>query len=469
MTLEYDDFHSVPGERAREFDPCDVGPPAFSDDALALRFAELHQNDLRYVAAWGRWLIWDGKRWQVDQTMGVLELVRQVCREAAREAPSKIKRTLTSAKTVAAIVNLARSDPRLAATVDQWDADPWLLNTPAGVFDLRKGEQREHKPDDYLTHMTAVAPEGPCPTWQTFLKRVTNGDEELEQFLKRVAGYSLTGRTQEQCLFFLYGTGANGKSVFVSAIAGILADYHRTAPIGTFTDTAVERHPTDLAGLRGARLVTAVETEEGRHWAEARVKQLTGGDKISARFMRQDFFEYEPQFKLMIVGNHKPGLRSVDEAIRRRLHLIPFRVTIPPSERDERLAERLEKEWPGILRWMIEGAREWYEGGLATPKAVADATDSYLEEQDRIAAWIEECCERNSASWAARTELFKSWTDWAAAIKEQVGSRARFYEALEAHGFVPVGKAKARGFRGIRIRQRGNRQGDDGQEDDYPF
>ena len=255
---------------------------------------------------------------------------RAICREAAAECDKpNVSKILASGKTVAAVDRLAKADRRLAATTDQWDADLWLLNTPGGTIDLRTGELRAHDPADYCTHMTTVAPGGECPDWHKFLKRVTGDDIELQSFLQRVAGYALTGSTTEHALFFLFGTGANGKSVFLSTIAGILADYHRTAPIETFTASSIDHHPTDLAGLRGARLVTATETEEGRRWAEARIKALTGGDQIAARFMRQDYFEFVPQFKLVIAGNHKPGLRSVDEAIRRRLNLIPFTVTIP--------------------------------------------------------------------------------------------------------------------------------------------
>jgi putative DNA primase/helicase len=172
------------------------------------------------------------------------------------------------------------------------------------------------------------------------------------------------GLTREHALFFGYGTGANGKSVLLSTIAGTLGEYHRTAPIETFTASNADRHPTDLAGLRAARLVTATETEEGRRWAESRIKKLTGGDKVAARFMRQDFFEYRPAFKLIIAGNHKPSLRSVDEAIRRRFHLIPFSITIPPEERDPDLAEKLKDERPAILAWLIEGCLEWQTVGL---------------------------------------------------------------------------------------------------------
>ena len=179
-----------------------------------------------------------------------------------------------------------------------------------------------------------MTPAGKCPIWLQFLAEITGGDQNLQDFLQRMFGYALTGVTTEHALFFLYGTGGNGKSVFINTISGILAEYHKPAPIETFTASQSERHPTDLAGLRGARCVTAVETEEGRRWAESKIKALTGGDRISARFMRQDFFEYVPQFKLIIAGNHKPGLSSVDEAIRRRFNLIPFTVTIPPEKRD---------------------------------------------------------------------------------------------------------------------------------------
>ena len=287
---------------------------------------------------------------------------------------------IASAKTVAAVERLAKADRRIAATVDQWDADPWLLNTPGGVVDLRDGGYRLHNPADYITKISGTAPDPsrPIPHWLAFLERVTAADAELIAFLQRIAGYCLTGSTSEHALFFLYGTGSNGKSTFLNAITGVIGGYCRTAPIETFTASPSDRHPTDLAGLRGARLVTAVETEEGRRWAESKIKALTGGDKIAARFMRQDFFEYTPQFKLLIAGNHKPGLRSVDEAIRRRLHLIPFTITIPAEERDLGLPDKLKAEAPGILNWMIDGCLQWQQIGLAPPKVVTDATAAYL-------------------------------------------------------------------------------------------
>jgi putative DNA primase/helicase len=430
-------------------------PPAFTDEALALRFAEMYADRLRYVALWSRWLIWDGKRWLFDDTLAAFDLARKICREAAAACnKQRVSSVLASAKTVAAVERLAKADRRLAASVDQWDSDPWLLNTPGGVIDLRSGERRPHRPSDHFTHLTAVDPGGECPNWHQFLDRVTAGDKDLQAFLQRMAGYGLTGITREHALFFLYGTGANGKSVYVNTISGSMGSYHRSAPIETFTVSNVERHPTDLAGLRGARQVTAVETEEGRRWAEAKIKTLTGGDRISARFMRQDFFDYTPQFKLLIAGNHKPGLRSVDEAIRRRFHLIPFTVTIPPDERDERLAERLKTEWPGILQWMIEGCIAWQKHRLAPPEAVTKATAAYLEDEDAISAWIDECSTRDPDAFEKSSDLFASWRGWADKAGEHVGTMRRFAQMLEVRGFNSLRKHAGRGFVGLSINHR---------------
>ena len=263
-----------------------------------------HANNLRYVDVWGRWLTWDGTRWQFDDTLAAYDLVRETCRTASAECNREnVAAALASAKTVAAVERLARSDRRLAATVDQWDVDPWLLNTPGGIVNLRSGKKSAHRAKAYMTKITAVAPqEGPTTVWKAFLRRVTGGDDELQAFLRRMAGYSLTASTKAHALFFLYGVGANGKSTFINALTGCLGEYHRTAPIETFIASKQVQHPTDLAGLRGARLVTAVETEEGRRWNESKIKTLTGGDKIAARFMRQDFFEFVPQFKLLFAG-----------------------------------------------------------------------------------------------------------------------------------------------------------------------
>jgi putative DNA primase/helicase len=436
-------------------------PPKYSDEALALRFAERHGASVRFVAAMGRWFIFDGTRWQMDQTLHVQDLVRHLCREEAAECKPKKKmaHSLASASTASAVERLVRADRRIAATTEQWDADQWVLNTPAGVVDLRTGIISPHRADQFITKITGTATDASCPIpkWLAFLERVCGGDVELIAFLQRMAGYCLTGSTAEHALFFLFGTGANGKSTFLNALIGCLGDYHKTSPIETFTATNADRHPTDLAGLRGARLVTAVETEEGRRWAESKIKSLTGGDRISARFMRQDFFEFTPTFKLVVAGNHKPGLRSVDEAIRRRFHLVPFTVTIPPEERDESLGEQLKAEWPGILAWMIEGCLEWQRQGLAPPSIVRDATEAYLEGEDALAAWIEDECHSDPEAFELVKVLYRSWKNWAERAGEHPGSLKKFSQRLEDRGAsfgvrkARTGKKGDRGFYGLRV------------------
>jgi putative DNA primase/helicase len=305
-----------------------------------------------------------------------------------------------------------------------------------------------------MTRMTAVAlgPGGTCPTWEKFIRRITGGDTELARFLQRVIGYSLTGLTIEHALFFCYGTGANGKSVLINTISWIAVGYHRTAPIETFTQSSSERHPTELAGLQGARIVTVTETEQGRRWNETRIKALTGGDPISARFMRQDFFEFTPQFKLLIAGNHKPSLRSVDEAMRRRFHLIPFNVTIPPEDRDPDLAEKLKTEGPGILAWMIQGCLDWQREGLSPPSIVLKATEAYLASENALGSWIDDCCDRDRDAWESTTVLFDSWKVWAEKAGEPIGTRKDFLNNLEKQGFFEKRRNYGRGFMGLKVR-----------------
>ena len=434
-------------------------PPEFSDDALADRFAKANKDLLRFVAVQNRWYRFVGDHWRVDDTLQIYDMARRICRHAANQCEKeKVAVALASAKTVAATVNLARADRRLAARVDDFDIDPWQLNTPAGVLDLRSGKTRPHEAADLFTKITAAAPNANCPiiNWLAFLARVTNGDGDLIDFLQRVAGYALTGITREQALFFFFGTGANGKSTFINVLTGCLGAYHRTSGIETFTASTTDRHPTDLAALVGARLVTAVETEEGRRWAESKIKGLTGGDRIAARFMRQDFFEFTPVFKLIIAGNHRPSLRSVDEAIRRRFHLVPFTVTVPPAERDERLGEKLQTEWPGILSWMIAGCAAWQRHGLAPPSAVKAATASYLEAEDTLGCWVDEAGDRDPDAFETTAALFQAWRKHAGKSGEYVGSIKKFSQRLEERGET-IGLSKGRdregrrGFFGLRL------------------
>jgi putative DNA primase/helicase len=282
-------------------------PPAFSEESLALRFADQHADDLRYVDLWGKWLLWDGRRWAPDDTRKSFDCSRSICRAASAEC-NKHASQLASAKTVVAVLSLARADRRLAATIDQWDADPWMLHTPGGIVDLTVGSGRKCLPQDYMTKMTTVAAGGTCPHFLSFLE----GDHWRRRHPFRVPTAHVRllhhGVDARAWPVLFVRHRSHGKSVLLNTVAGILGDYHRTAPIETFTASSVDRHPTELASLQGRRLVTATETEEGRRWAESRIKALTGGDKIAARFMRADFFEFTPAFKLVIAGNHKPGL-----------------------------------------------------------------------------------------------------------------------------------------------------------------
>ena len=402
--------------------------PAYSDDALALAFSERHNGQLLYVPAWSSWLRWDGCRWLRDDTLRVFDLVRALCRDEAAQAEAQekngetIAKGMTSAGTIAAVERLARSDARHARRAEDFDADPWALNTPGGVIDLRTGLLRPHRRDDLFTKATTVMPsDGPCRRWVRFLLEITHGDRAMVRYLQRFIGYTLTGVIEEHAFAFLCGPGGNGKSVLLATVAAMLGDYATTAMADVFTAGRNDQHPTHLASLRGARLVSVTETEEGKAWAESRIKSLTGGDKISARVMRGDPFEFSPVFKLWIAGNHRPVLRNPDPAMRRRMHLMPL--TYVPAKPDVRLTEALRAELPGILAWAIAGCRAWQAQRLAPPPAVREATDSYFEEQDSLAAWVAERCERK-----ALAEM-----RWTTQRGEEAGTEKRFAEGLQRH------------------------------------
>ncbi len=404
--------------------------PPEAEDALALAFAALYADELRYVEEWGKWLRWDGVRWAEDKTGEARDLIRQVCREQACLSAYKAALALGRATTTSGVERLAKTDRRFALTADRWDKSPWLLNTPAGVVQLDTGAIRPHRRDDLMTKCTAVAPGGDCPLWRAFLHEITKGDVQLESFLQTLAGYVLTGVTRENMFFFLYGTGANGKSVFVNTMIAAMGDYARTAPMATFMSSHVDRHPTELAMLRGSRLVSATETEEGKRFNEALLKQITGGELIAARLMRQDFTEYVPQFKLIISGNHKPALRAVDEAMRRRIVLIPFLVTIPPEQRDKDLPEKLRGELPGILNWMIAGAVRWAAERLRLPAAVRAATDEYMADEDTVSRWIAERCVIDRHATTPTRDLYADWKQFCEENGEYVISQKAFVGRL---------------------------------------
>jgi P4 family phage/plasmid primase-like protien len=325
------------------------------------------------------------------------------------------------------------------------------------TYCLRTGIGRPPDPLDYITKKTAcsVAPAGtPHPLWSAFLETVTAGDRELQGFLKRYMGYCCTGVTSEHVFVFAYGTGANGKSTFINTIVRIFGDYATVADTDTFLVTRGERHPTDVAKLRGARLVVAQETAKGRRWDETKIKALTGGDKITARFMRQDFFDFVPTFKLFIVGNHKPRLNSVDEAIRRRMLVVPFTVKIPADQRDPKLPEKLWGEREAILRWCIDGCLEWQRIGLAPPKIVADTSEEYFASEDTVGQWVEDCISLRAGpfTFTPSSQLFASWKVWCEEQNMQPGTEKALVEALKDKGFAQKRTNTARGFSDIALR-----------------
>jgi putative DNA primase/helicase len=417
----------------------EVRPPEFSDDALALEFSTRHDGQLLYVPAWSRWLRWDGSRWAEDDTLRVFDLARAVCRAAAARAEAEIEgkagirlaRGVTSAKTIAAVERLAQADARHARRGDDFDADPWTLNTPAGIVDLRTGELRAPRRGDLVTKVTAAAPAGDCPRWLGFLDQITLGDKALTAYLQRCVGYTLTGIIREHVFLFLHGPGGNGKTVLLSTTAAMLGDYATTAMADVFTVGHYDQHPTALAALRGARMVVVTETEAGRPWAESRIKALTGGDRISARVMRGDPFEFSPAFKLWIAGNHRPTLRNPDPAMRRRLHLVPF--TFVPPKPDTMLPDKLREELPGILAWAIRGCLSWQHDGLTPPPVVQGASAEYFAEQDSVALWFAERCERQRGHDTSTRTLFLDFSQWSKGRNEDPGTERRFVDAMERH------------------------------------
>jgi putative DNA primase/helicase len=431
-----------------------IEAPFNSEEFLALMYVAQYGEDLRYVAKWNHWMVWDDKRWLEDDKRTSFRDAREICRDAALKLDKGGGR-LANARTRAAIVSLAQDDAKIAATIGQWNTDPWSLNTPGGTVDLHTGELREHRREDYITKMTAVTPEKlPTPRWTKFLTEITSGDAELLLYLQRLAGYVLTGITREHMFTFFYGSNGNGKSTFINALIGILGEFHRVIPLTALLSSHHEQHPTELAGLMGARLVTCSEVERGRNWNEPQIKRLSGGDIITARFMQRNFFDFYPQFKLVIIGNDKPGLRSVDEAIRRRTHLVPFIAKFEGAQLDRQLEAKLKLEWSGILQWMIDGCLEWQRVGLAPPKAVIEATDEYLEAQDSIGAFLEEQCVAERREQAASSGLFQRWVSFCEDRGERPGHSKTFNDALEKKGFKRVKTAKGFVFLGLRLKDK---------------
>lgn len=422
-----------------------------TEDACALEWGRRNPH-WRYTAAFGQWHFYDTEAalWRHDNRLRHMTLIRELAREIA---PEKLHKSAA----VAGIASLARSNRGVAMGADEWDADPWLLGTPGAVIDLRSGKPVSSPMTCYITRQTAVpvAPPGtPTPLWQGFLQRITRHDLDLSEYLQRIAGYALTGSDREQCLFFANGPGGNGKGVFMNTLTGIIGDYSHVASGDLLLAAMGERHSTDMASLRGRRFVTASELRPGARWDEQRLKSLTGGDPVTARFMRQDEFTFRAQFTLVIAGNHRPSFAGVDEAIRRRLRLIPFTEVIPEAERDLDLPEKLRREWPGILRWMIDGCIAWQRDGLPTPTSVREASAAYLEAEDSLGQWIDDRIQRHTPVvrvLTPRSVLFADWQHWAGDNGGPKWSPKSFYLALEERGYTPGVREGVRGFRDMSL------------------
>jgi len=352
------------------------------------------------------------------------------------------------------MVNLAQSEPGIAITESNLDTDPWLLNVSNGTIDLKTGTLRTHSRDDLITKLVPVPykPTATCPAWDAFLNEVMGADQDKIRFLQKSIGYSLTGVTHEQVLFMFHGSGANGKSTFINIVHRLLGDYALTTPTDTLLVKRGGGIPNDVARLKGVRFVSAVETEIGRRLAETLVKQLTGGDRISARFLYGEYFDFDPTFKIFLAVNHKPLISGGDNAIWRRIRLVPFDVTIPPEKRDPNLNRKLESELSGILRWAVEGCLLWQKEGLQPPASVEAATGAYRSEMDVVGDFIDDCCEVVLGAKTSFGDLYGRYGSWSFKNGHEQLDRKEFAQCLDNRGFVAArNKALGRYRIGIRL------------------
>jgi P4 family phage/plasmid primase-like protien len=425
-----------------------------------------HQGDVfKYNTIFGKWFIWDGKRWAEDRTQTIVQMgmkeIRNIYKEAYKEEDEEKRKAIAdharrseSKSRLEAMISMAQSFVPILP--DSMDQDHWLFNCENGVIDLKTGELQPHKRELMMTKLSNVIydPKADCPTWKKFLNDIFqdekgNVKQETIDFLQKAVGYSLTGSSREQCLFFLYGTGRNGKSTFMNVIKEILGDYGKQTNAETFTVKKSERVNNDIAALKGARLVAATESEEGARLAESLVKQLTGGEPIQARFLHQEFFEYVPQFKIFFTTNHKPAIKGGDLGIWRRIRLVPFTVTIPDEKLDKDLPDKLRDEMPGILRWIVEGTLLWQREGLSMPDEVIEATNNYRDEMDTLGNFINELCVVSEKAKALSSELYQKYTAWCTENGEYELSKTKFNKKLEERGLKKCRDSRGIYFQGI--------------------
>lgn len=438
-----------------------------TDLGNARRFIRAHEDHVR--CATGRrsriWYAWDGPRWVPDATGAIERLakttVRDLYREAAQLSDTDARDQLLkhaarseAAPRVKALLELASTEPEIALQADAFDADPWLLNVNNGTINLKTGTLQPHKRQDLITKLAPVDydPKAKAPRWRQFIDEITDGDKELQDYLQRIVGYGATGDVREECLFFCYGQGGNGKSKFFETIRAVLGDYSQQSDFSTFMERHGDGPRNDLARMRGARFVTASEAQGERPFDGRILKQLTGGDTITARKLYEELFEFKPQHKLFLAANHKPVVKEQSEAFWRRLRLIPFTVTFSRANRDDKLLPKLLSESAGILSWITRGCLEWQRSGLGLPSVVRKATNVYKEENDVLGEFLSSSCVLDPGAWASTTELFRTFNEWwlsARGTRTPV-SVAWFSRLLsERPELTPTKRSGIRGWRGI--------------------
>jgi putative DNA primase/helicase len=418
------------------------------ENTIAHRFVDENIERLRFDHSVGHWYRFSNSHWVIDETRATFHQIRLFIQDNAQKKPTT--------KLIYAVETLCRADPQMAVTAAIWNRDHHLIATPEAICDLRTGELKPTDPNSFINRCITVSPnwQATCPKWINFLNEFTGGNDETIIYLQRLCGYSLTGETREQILPFLYGSGGNGKSIFLDMLRAIAGSYAATASASVFTEAGAKYHPTNLASLAASRLVIASETGEGETWNEQRIKSLTGGEPITARFMRQDPFSFVPTFKIVMSSNWKPTIRNVDPAIERRLHLVPC--AFKPTRPNLNLKADLLRELDAITAWAITGAIEWHLNGLTAPPVIAAATSDYLNSQDVIGGWLDAACEQSPTYAEPTSHLFVSFDKYCAANGERAGTAKRLSEALQKRGFELVknmpGYYGKRGFTGVRLK-----------------
>jgi putative DNA primase/helicase len=434
-----DDGYPWPDDGDRsEFRHTDVGN--------AHRLVAAHGAEIRHVGPWGAWLIWDGRRWREDTRGEIIERAKKVAADLfdqalripdADDRKKAVKWAFASeaAARIEAMVKLARSHPAVAVDPQELDSDDWLLNLANGTVDLRSGVLRPHDPRDHITKLAGARyrHDAAAPRWLEFLEQILP-DADVREFVRRWAGYCLTGAVTEHKIVFAFGAGANGKSTLLNVLAHVLGEYARQAPPDLLMRRRDDPHPTGLADLHGARLVLASETQQGRHLDEALVKRLTGGDAIKARKMHKDFFEFQPTHKLVVATNHRPGIEGTDHGIWRRIRLVPFGVVIADDQQDHLLEQKLKEEAEGVLQWAIAGCITWAQGGLTEPAEVIAATADYRAEMDILGEFISDTCVLVDGVSARAADLYSAYERWCEAAGERPLSARRFGTNLRERG-----------------------------------